>query len=377
MKVTFVLPFYPWRPVGAFRVVYEYANQLVSRNHQITVVHARHTRDEEDFWAPRGLYRRLRRKAGDARDVFFRPTISWGKLDKRVRTLFVPEPAAAFVPNADAVIAGAWGAAPYVLRYPTEKGEKFHLLQHYAVTFGLPKAWVDGIWKAPMHNIVVSRWLGEIGMELGLNNLTVIPNGINSLMFRLHKPIEKRPKRIAMMYSTKEWKGSADGFKAIEIAKQRHADLEAVFFGIPPRPAQIPIWIEYLQNPPQEQIVEAVYNSSSIFLCASWLEGFALPPLEAMACGCAVVTTDCGGNRDYAEHDRTALVSSPRSPGELAANLCRILEDDNLRLRLALAANQHVHEFSWDRSADKLESLFYERVSAPSKAAPLPVVVQS
>lgn len=367
MKITFILPCYPWRPIGAFRVVYEYANQLVARGHEVTVVHARRVNYEKDFWAPRGLYRRLRSRAGHLRNVFFKPGISWCKVDARVCNTFVPEPTAAYVPDADVVIAGAWGTAPYVLRYPAQKGEKFHLLQHYAVTFGLPKPWVDGIWRSPLHNIVVSGWLGEIGKELGVGDLAVIPNGINASLFRLCTSIEKRPQKVAMMYSTKDWKGSADGLKAIEKAKLKHPDLRAVFFGISSRPTQIPRWIEYLQDAPQEQIVEAVYNSSSIFLCGSWLEGFALPPLEAMACGCANVTTDCGGNRDYAEHEKTALISQPRDPDALAGNLCRVLDDDAVRVRLARAGLECAREFTWERSAEKLESIICERVSGASQ----------
>lgn len=362
MRITFILPCYPWRPIGAFRVVYEYANQLVTRDHLVTVVHARHVRYEEDFWAPHGIYRRLRSKVGQMRDVMFKPSISWFKLDKRVQSLFVPEPTAAFIPNADAVIAGAWGVAPYLLRYPMAKGEKFHLLQHYAVTFGLPKPWVDSIWKAPLHTIVIAGWLAEIAKELGIRNVPVIPNGINLSLFRLTRPVEQRPKRIAMLFSSRDWKGPADGLQALATAKQAHPDLQAVFFGIPPRPTEVPAWIEYYQDPTQDRLVQDIYNSSSIYLCPSWREGFPLPPLEGMACGCALVTTACGGVLEYAEHSRNALVSPPRNPELLAQNLCRVLDDDALRLRLAQAGLECAGEFSWERSTARLEKFIKDPI---------------
>jgi hypothetical protein len=39
MKLTFLMPCYPWIPMGGFRVVYEYANQLALAGHEVTVVH--------------------------------------------------------------------------------------------------------------------------------------------------------------------------------------------------------------------------------------------------------------------------------------------------------------------------------------------------
>ena len=40
MKITFILPAYPYHPIGCFRIVYLYANFLVKRGHDVTVVHA-------------------------------------------------------------------------------------------------------------------------------------------------------------------------------------------------------------------------------------------------------------------------------------------------------------------------------------------------
>jgi len=65
-----------------------------------------------------------------------------------------------------------------------------------------------------------------------------------------------------------------------------------------------------------------------------------------MACGCGVVATDSGGIREYAEHEKTALLSPPRDPEALAKNLLCLLEDDNLRIQLAEAGHKHIQEFT-------------------------------
>ena len=69
-----------------------------------------------------------------------------------------------------------------------------------------------------------------------------------------------------------------------------------------------------------------------------------------MACGCAVATTDCGGNREYAEHEKTALVSDPDDSTSLVYNLLRLLSDDELRVKIALAGGERVRDLTWEKS---------------------------
>ncbi len=83
--------------------------------------------------------------------------------------------------------------------------------------------------------------------------------------------------------------------------------------------------------------VATFLRSCTIFVQPSWVEGFSLPVLEAMASGCAVVTTDCGGVGDYAGHGRNAFVVAPRDPVAMAAAISELIHND--RLRQSIAAN--------------------------------------
>jgi glycosyltransferase involved in cell wall biosynthesis len=65
------------------------------------------------------------------------------------------------------------------------------------------------------------------------------------------------------------------------------------------------------------------------------MEACPLPPLEAMACGCAVVSTACGGVEDYAENGVNCLLVPPGDPASLATAMWRACTDDHLRQRLA------------------------------------------
>jgi len=78
--------------------------------------------------------------------------------------------------------------------------------------------------------------------------------------------------------------------------------------------------------------------------------------------GCAVVATDNGGIRDYIEHGVTGLLSAPGNPEALAENLCLLLGNDNLRVRIANACNMFVAGLSWDRSTSLIEDFVRSRI---------------
>lgn len=354
MKITFVMPCYPWSPMGGFKVVYEYANRLTRFGHQVTVVHAREVRFGPQH--SKSFFDRLREfrdrvSAGDAI-----PSINWQKIDAGVKLLFVPDTDACHIPDGDAVFATAWNTVAAVLHYPDSKGAKFYLIQHYELFLG-PKKLVDETWRAPLTKIVISKWLVSVGKDLGISDLTYIPNAVDHQRYRVMSPIGSRPKRVAMLFSHVPFKGARDGIAAIEFAKRKHPDLQAVFFGTGRHAGWIPDWIRYHRDPPQELITKEIYNLSSIFLSPSWAEGFALPPAEAACCGCAIVASDSGGIADFIDHERTGLLSQPRDWKALGDNLCRLLDDRSLRIGLAEAAGKRLSGFTWERSALLLESL--------------------
>lgn len=353
MRITFLMPGYPWAPSGGPRVVYEYANRLVARGHEVSVVHPRRL---DSSPRPGGsLYRRFRAKILAARDLIATPKLRWHALDKRVQVLFVPNADACNMPRADAIFATACFTVDPVLRCPEEMGQKFYLVQGYE-TWMKPKYFVDATWRMPLRKIVIARWLLDTGNDLGVSDVTYIPNAIDHDRYKRTMPLQDRPRQVAMLFSAVPVKGAKDGISALEIVRRSHPDMKAVFFGAGRRQPWVPDWITYYRNPPQSFIVEQIYNRSSIFLSPSWSEGFPLPPAEAAACGCAIVAAANGGIREYVEHGISGLLSPPKDACALAANLSKLLEDDRLRMRLATAAGAAIRRFSWEHSTDLLES---------------------
>jgi glycosyltransferase involved in cell wall biosynthesis len=114
-----------------------------------------------------------------------------------------------------------------------------------------------------------------------------------------------------------------------------------------------------------EAEMAAFYNRCGVFVFPSLAEGFGLPALEAMACGCAVVTTDCGGVSTFARPDENCLMVPPGRPELLAEAIGRLVRDPALRNRLAqqglATAAGFGRQASLDRLADALIRLASER----------------
>ncbi|HZO98993.1 MAG TPA: glycosyltransferase family 4 protein [Terriglobia bacterium] len=362
MRITFAMGDYAWKVGGGYRVVYTYANHLVARGHQVAILHPSHARY---LPPPRGLYRWVRRRVGMLRNFLWRPRRKWQRIDNRIQMLHAPDLSAKYFPDADAVFATAWFTAFDINDLPPNKGEKFYLIQHYETWMG-PKDLVDRTWLMPLHKVTVSKWLRDLSLDMGSQDVVHIPNGIDHSRFRLLTPIQSRPRRVVLLYSRLDWKGAAEGIEAIERAKQRYPDLRAVLFGVFPRPRGLPSWVEFIKNPSLDVLVGTILNGSSVFLSPSWYEGWPLAPAEAMACGCAIVAADSKGIRDYCDDQITALLSEPKDVSWLTANLLRVLEDDGLRIRLAEAGHRKIQEFTWERSTEMLEEHLSNWVAARS-----------
>ncbi len=108
------------------------------------------------------------------------------------------------------------------------------------------------------------------------------------------------------------------------------------------------------------------YESALALAFPSLYEGFGLPALEAMANGCPVLTS-----RDIATAELTqdaALYVDPLDTGDLERGLRRLVDDPDLRERLATKGRARVREFSWENCARlTLEALREPGVLGPAK----------
>ena len=115
-----------------------------------------------------------------------------------------------------------------------------------------------------------------------------------------------------------------------------------------------------LIRPDNDKEIALYMNKSHIFISTSWWEGFGLPSLEAMACGCAVLLTNVGGVNEYSIPNENCLVFEPRNQAELIKKLNILIEDNKLQKKLSKNAIQKANEFSWEKSINQLLEILYD-----------------
>ncbi|HUT03494.1 MAG TPA: glycosyltransferase family 4 protein [bacterium] len=100
-------------------------------------------------------------------------------------------------------------------------------------------------------------------------------------------------------------------------------------------------------------------RSLDVMVLASEAEPFGLVTVEAMACGCAVVATGSGASCEIVTDGRDGLLVEPGSPEGIADAVRALLDDDEMRTRLARGARETaVNRFALHRSVDEVERLY-------------------
>jgi glycosyltransferase involved in cell wall biosynthesis len=89
----------------------------------------------------------------------------------------------------------------------------------------------------------------------------------------------------------------------------------------------------------------AFYQTCDVFVFPSLVEGFGLPPLEAMACGVATAISDCGGVREYAHPEQNCLMFAPGDADALEHALQRLIDDGAMRSWLVAAGRDTALRF--------------------------------
>ena len=408
MRITFVLNHID--RVGGVRVAFEYANHLQKRGHDISIVYPavnlvylkRLSILALAIWTLSKIITNIRNVLrGDRPQPFTTQSalIKIPALHSRFERSVEKK-----VPDADVVIATAWETAYDVDRFSVKKGQKVYFIQAYEIwdvlnnsecwkeakrlrrgddmlTLGIAdvipkqrrlresKAEVERSYKLPLKKITISNWLKKLVEDkFGERVEGVIPDGVNfDVFFReSDRREDDEHVKILLPYSPALSKGFNDGFNAFRLIQARHPDARFAVFGrkllVNAELRKMPEWVEYHNINSDAQLRE-LYNDAHVFVSPSWLEGFALPPMEAMACGCAVVTTDASGFAEYLTNGETAFVVPIQEPEALAQSVCILIEDANERRRMAENGYEFVKRFTWEDAAVKLEAVLKKNLT--------------
>jgi len=103
-----------------------------------------------------------------------------------------------------------------------------------------------------------------------------------------------------------------------------------------------------------DDMMKPLYQQSQLFVLPSLFEPFGMTTQEAMACGKAVIASKFGGIRNVLTHGTDGMLVDAANPREFADALLELLQDDDKRKNMGLAARQLIEkEFSWEAIAEK------------------------
>ncbi|MEO6693615.1 MAG: glycosyltransferase family 4 protein [Ignavibacteria bacterium] len=347
MIINFILPFAGNKPIGGFKIVYEYANRLSERGHKINLIHPSYTFKDSFINNIKYFISYYFRKINKS----FLP--EWFSLNKRVNVMWIRSIKNKCIPDADILIATAWRTAACSSKLNPEKGKKFYFIQHYEIWNG-PEDEVIDTWKMPFKKIVISKWLLEIAESLN-QKAEYIPNGLNFKEFGIdNKPTERDSMRVMMLYNELKFKGCESGIAALIELKKSNKNLKAVLFGVPVRPVSLPEWIEYYRSP-DRKLLRKLYNECSIFLSPSLSEGFGLTSAEAMMCGAALIASFTSGHKEFVFEGDTALTFEPGNIQQIMDKVLFLIRNNDLRIKLALRWNEFIQTFTWDKAVVNFE----------------------
>lgn len=139
-----------------------------------------------------------------------------------------------------------------------------------------------------------------------------------------------------------------------KLPEEIRQNYQIVFFSRTPHP--LPVVDEavasniakLLIRPTREELV-SLYNMASAFAFPSWIEGFGMPILEAMACGTPVLSSNRGSAPEVAGN--AALISDAEDAEEWAAKIYQLLTAPLLAEQCRLAGFQRAAQFSWHHAA--------------------------
>jgi glycosyltransferase involved in cell wall biosynthesis len=210
--------------------------------------------------------------------------------------------------------------------------------------------------------MTISSWNRERLRELDLE-AELIPPGIDLDTFRPRPEVARRGDMVLALGRSNPLKNlplTLAAWRALPAPRP-----ELCLFGIEPELADGE-GMRHVEAPDDEQVNELLCQAT-VFVQSSTHEGFALPPLEAMAAGAAVLCTDAHGNRDFCRDGVNCLMAQP-TRAALTEALQRLLADPELRARLGRAGIETAKEYAWERRIDALEA-FFERVAATRRMA--------
>jgi GT2 family glycosyltransferase len=322
---------------GGHRDIFEHLNRLIERGH------------EAELWT---------RRAGPP---------DWFDLRASVRSFDSYDDLVAELEPLHAIKVATWWATGLpVWRASARHGIAAYFVQDIETSYYPDRpdfaARVVDSYRHEFRYLTISEWNRERLAEYGVP-ARLVPPGVNLDEFRERDDVRRHGDKLLVIGRDNPLKNLALTMAAYDLLGDDRPELQ--MFGVEPQVGRR-YGVPYEEAPDDDGVVR-LFNEATVFVQTSVHEGFCLPPLEAMAAGCAVVCTDAHGNRDFCRDGENCLMPEA-TPEAVAAAIRRLLDDDELRARLVTEGKRTAAVYAWEKRTDELEAAL-EAIAAPASAA--------
>ncbi|MBV8282455.1 MAG: glycosyltransferase family 4 protein [Candidatus Eremiobacteraeota bacterium] len=212
-------------------------------------------------------------------------------------------------------------------------------------------------WSASMPTITVSNTLvPEIERLSGTKVRAVIPNGIDTDQYFPVRGIERDA--IGTIFAVHPNKAPQDIVALMNRVAQEFPSVPRLVFSTERRPRGLGDC--HYQRSPRIERVREIYSQAVVWLLASHTEGLPAPPLEAMACGAVVISTDNDGSLEVIQDGVNGLIVPKSDFDAFIEKIRLVLSNDLLRKRLVQGGFETVKRFTWANAADRMERFLEE-----------------
>ncbi len=142
---------------------------------------------------------------------------------------------------------------------------------------------------------------------------------------------DKKENMILFPLRPEEYKGAKYMLEASRLIHERFPNYKQIAFGWYNEP--IPEYIEFKKNIDTNSLIR-LFAKAKLFILPSLVEGFSLTNLQAMANGCVVITTDCGGINEYSNNENSIIIPT-KNPIAIADAVYKLITNNEFLFKIA------------------------------------------